>query len=114
FIGSANETAAAWSGFANHEQIEVFKSWTGNDDERRCTRHEDQFDETWEGLRRGLIVTSSADAAEVIRSVVPSESLEEIAASLRQAVDRTELQPDAIQLRDYQAEVLDSWDRADR
>jgi superfamily II DNA or RNA helicase len=113
FIGSANETAAAWSGFANHEQIEVFRNWTGEADERRCVRHEDQFDETWEGLRRGLVVTSSADAADVIRSVVPSESLEDIVASLRQAVRRTELQPDVIQLRDYQVEVLDSWDGAD-
>ena len=50
---------------------------------------------------------------DVIRSVVPSESLEEIVASLRQAVARAELQPDAIQLRDYQAEVLDSWARED-
>lgn len=113
FIGSANETAAAWSGFANHEQIEVFRSWRGDADQRRCARHEDQFDETWEGLRRGLIVTTSADAAEVIRSVVPSESLEEIVASLRRAVRRAELQPDEIQLRDYQAEVLASWDRMD-
>jgi superfamily II DNA or RNA helicase len=113
FIGSANETAAAWSGFANHEQIEVFRNWTDDTEERRCARHEDQFDETWEGLRRGLIVTSSTDAADVIRSVVPSESLEDIVASLRQAVGRAELQPDVIQLRDYQIEVLDSWHRAD-
>jgi len=113
FIGSANETAAAWSGFANHEQIEAFRSWIGTADERRCTRHEDQFDETWEGLRRGLIVISSADAAEVIRSVVPSEPIEDIVASLRRAVGRAELQPDAIQLRDYQADVLDSWETAD-
>lgn len=109
FIGSANETAAAWSGFANHEQIEAFRNWATETDERRCSRHEDQFDETWEGLRRGLIVTSSADAAAVIRSVVPEESLEDIVSSLRQAVGRAELQPDTISLRDYQAQALDSW-----
>lgn len=112
FIGSANETAAAWSGFANHEQIETFRQWAGDGDERRCARHEDQFDETWEGLRRGLIVTSSADAAQVIRSVIPSEDLTEIVESLRRAVERVELQPDAIPLRDYQSEVLESWTRA--
>src|SRR5262249_2681267 len=44
---------------------------------------------------------------------VPSEPLEEIVASLRRAVARAELQPDAIQLRDYQAQVLDSWTRED-
>lgn len=109
FIGSANETAAAWSGYANHEQIEAFRKWADDSDERRCSRHEDQFDETWEGLRRGLIVTSSDEAADVVRSVVPSEALDEIVASLRQAVDYTELQPDAIPLRDYQSEVLESW-----
>lgn len=109
FIGSANETAAAWSGFANHEQIETFRNWAGDPDERRCSRHEDQFDETWEGLRRGLVVTSSAEAATVVRSVIPEEPLEDIVRSLRHAVGRAELQPGAIQLRDYQAEVLDSW-----
>ena len=112
FIGSANETAAAWSGFANHEQIETFRKWADDNDERRCARHEDQFDETWMGLRRGLIVTSSADAAEVIRSGIPSEDLTDIVASLRRAVEREELQPDAIPLRDYQTEVLNSWNQA--
>ena len=100
FIGSANETAAAWSGFANHEQIEVFRSWVGENDERRCARHADQFDETWQGLRRGLIVTSSEDAASVIRSVVPAEPLQEIVRGLRDASQRAEFQPDAIPLRD--------------
>lgn len=113
FIGSANETAAAWSGFANHEQIEIFRSWEGDTDGRRCSRHEDQFDETWEGLRRGLVVTSSADAAAVIRSVVPEESLDDIVSSLRQAVGRAELSADAIQLRDYQSQVLDAWTTAE-
>ena len=110
FIGSANETAAAWSGFANHEQIEVFRSWVGEDDERRCSRHADQFDETWHGLRRGLIVTASEDAARVIRSVVPAEPLDEIVGGLRDASRRAEFQPDAIPLRDHQKEVLRSWE----
>lgn len=110
FIGSANETAAAWSGFANHEQIEVFTNWSGEENERRCTRHEDLFDETWRGLRRGLVVTSSGEAADLIRSVIPAEPLRDIVDSLRAAVERAELQPFAIQLRDYQAEVLQSWE----
>ena len=111
FIGSANETAAAWSGFANHEQIEAFTNWSDEVNERRCARHDDLFDETWRGFRRGLVVTSSEDAAELIRSVIPSEPLADIVGALREAVERVELQPDAIQLRDYQAEVLRSWER---
>lgn len=112
FIGSANETGAAWSGFMNHEQIEVFRSWIGDADERRCSRHEDQFDETWEGLRRGLTVTSSEEAAAIVRDVVPSEPLDEIVAALRDAVNRADLQPDAISLRDYQSSVLAAWQDA--
>lgn len=112
FIGSANETAAAWSGFANHEQIEVFADWRSETDERRCERHEVSFEETWRGLRRGLRVTSADAAADLIRSVVPAEPLAEIVRSLRDAVERVELQPNAIQLRPYQREVLDSWTQA--
>jgi superfamily II DNA or RNA helicase len=110
FIGSANETAAAWSGFANHEQIEVFTNWSGEANERRCARHEDLFDETWQGLRRGLTVTSSGDAADVIKSVIPAEALAEIVEAFRASVEHAELQPDVIQLRDYQADVLQSWE----
>ena len=58
FSGSANETAAAWSGLANFEGIEVFPDWLGDSEARRCARHADQFDETWHGLRRNLNVTS--------------------------------------------------------
>lgn len=110
FSGSANETAAAWSGLQNHEGIEVFPEWSGDTDARRCARHADQFDETWHGLRRNLNVTSSADAAKVIREYVPAEPLEEIVASLRQALTNEELKPDAISLRTYQEDVLRSWE----
>jgi len=114
FIGSANETASAWSGFANHEQIEAFTSWSGEEAERRCSRHEAQFDETWQGLRRGLNVTRSEEAAAVIRAAVPeaSEPLDEILGALQAAINDVELRPDVIQLRDYQSAVLESWERA--
>ncbi len=110
FIGSANETAAAWSGFANHEQIEAFPDWVGESEARRCNRHEEQFEETWLGLRRGLAVTDSADAASVIKSAVPAEPLDDIIDSLRSAVENATFNPDEIALRDYQAEALQSWE----
>ena len=113
FSGSANETAAAWSGLANHEGIEVFPEWLGDSEERRCSRHADQFDETWHGLRRNLNVTSVEDAAQVIRQHVPAEPLDEIVASLRQALTDAEFRPDVISLRSYQADVLTSWERAE-
>jgi superfamily II DNA or RNA helicase len=112
FSGSANETAAAWSGQANHEGIEVFPEWLGDSEARRCARHSDQFDETWHGLRRNLNVTSVEDAAKVIREYVPAEPLEDIVASLRQAITDAEFHPEVISLRPYQSEVLDSWEAA--
>lgn len=110
FIGSANETAAAWSGFANHEQIEAFPDWVGESEARRCARHEDQFEETWLGLRRGLIVTSSQDAADVIRQIVPSEPLEHIVEALREATENATFNPQEISLRPYQSQALASWE----
>ncbi|WP_309104953.1 DEAD/DEAH box helicase family protein [Microbacterium sp.] len=113
FSGSANETAAAWSGLANFEGIEVFPEWLGDSEARRCARHADQFDETWHGLRRNLSVTSVEDAAEVIRAHVPQEPLDEIVEALRAALTAAERRPEAISLRSYQSDVLDSWERAD-
>lgn len=111
FSGSANETAAAWSGIANFEGIEVFPDWTGDADARRCERHASQFEETWFGLRRNLSVTSASEAADVIRAQVPAEPLPEILAALRDSLARSEFQP-GIPLRPYQTEVLNSWESA--
>lgn len=112
FSGSANETAAAWSGLANFEGIEVFPEWTGSSEERRCARHADQFDETWHGLRRNLTITTSEEAARVIRAHVILEPLDQAIESLRDAVRDAEFNPDAIPLREYQKQVLASWNSA--
>lgn len=109
FSGSANETAAAWSGIANHEGIEVFPDWIGESEERRCTRHADQFEETWQGLRRNLVVTDSKSAAEVVLKRVAPEPLDEILEEMRTAVREVEAEPDAISLRPYQEAVLKAW-----
>ncbi|MFI8696998.1 DEAD/DEAH box helicase family protein [Dietzia maris] len=111
FIGSANETAAAWSGFNNHEQIEVFRSWTSEADGLRISRHRDLFEETWHGLRRGLRVTRSDEAGGVVLSQVPSEPVEKIVRTFREAVGNEQLLPEKIQLRDYQSAVLEAWEK---
>lgn len=112
FSGSANETAAAWSGLRNHEGIEAFPSWRSESDSRRCNRHTEQFDETWLGLRRNLNVTTSRDAAKIIRDSVPSEPLEEIVEALKLEMSRQDAVSDAISLRQYQEDVLKSWEEA--
>lgn len=109
FIGSANETAAAWSGFMNHEQIEVFCNWLDEGQRRRCDRHEELFEETWLGLRRGLRVTSQDDAAEVVRANVPAQDWEDALPALKYAAESAHGNPSAIGLRDYQEQALTSW-----
>ena len=54
FVGSANETWAAWQ--LNHESFEVFCSWRGESDLLRTRRHDDEFNRLWIGLEPGLIV----------------------------------------------------------
>lgn len=113
FVGSANETAAAWSGFYNHEQFEVFKSWGSKDEADRIARHRTQFENLWLGLRRGLRVLPAVGSNAIIRKLVAAEPLDEILESIRRLLDGATAAPiDAIELRDYQAEVLVAWEAA--
>jgi superfamily II DNA or RNA helicase len=47
FLGSANETLAAWDWRANHESFEVFRSWEGPSEAERTERHASGFDSIW-------------------------------------------------------------------
>jgi superfamily II DNA or RNA helicase len=116
FTGSANESATAWSGFGNHEQIEVYRAWLSDVDEERVSRHQNQFEEMWLGLRRGLRLMDASLSNSIIRTNVPAEPLEEILQNVANAIAtgaRSGNSP-AITLRDYQTEVLDDWDAADQ
>jgi superfamily II DNA or RNA helicase len=119
FVGSTNESAAAWSGLVNHEQIEVFTSWESRDSSERSRRHARMFEETWRNARRGLRVLNVAEAADLIRTTVPPEPLEDALAAVRdlrrrvaaaQALDRH--QPKSRSLLPHQLEVLEHWEGA--
>jgi superfamily II DNA or RNA helicase len=110
FLGSANETAMAWSDLGNHEDIEVMKSWHGADRER-IDRHTRAFDRLWVGGTRkwrtlpvDRVNLEIVDAAEEI-------SLTEAMARVRaQLVIETESKKaNAPSLLDYQREVLSNW-----
>jgi len=113
FLGSANETRAAWSGENNHEQIEVFCSWHSQESQRRSERHLALFEETWAGLRRGLKIIPSAESAEYIHRVVPPDDLNASLARVRDAsqVADSSLEPPKRPLRSYQNDVLAEWER---
>jgi superfamily II DNA or RNA helicase len=119
FVGSANETAAAWSGLGNHEQIETFASWLGEEQEIRSERHRNLFEELWAGARRGVRVSDTTTSRGVLLKVSQPDIVEVALDRVREIVrDRTQANRPAAaqprQLRDHQQQVIESWKQADR
>lgn len=112
FTGSANETAAAWSGFVNHETVDVFRSWVP-EDKLRVTDHQRDFEELWNGYRPGWRVTTVDESRDLIIAEQKPEPLAEILAQVRQAIKEGDPDSDPLTLRQYQRDVLDSWERAE-
>lgn len=114
FVGSANETAAAWSGMVNHEQIETFVSWKDPEQQSRVERHARQFRELWSGVRRGVEVSSATAAAALVRETSAPTNPDEALQLLREALEsrrRGKAGPKRT-LRPHQVSVLESWERA--
>ena len=112
FVGSANESASAWSGFGNHEQIEIFKSWEGERDVARIDGHRQYFEELWGGLRRGVTVTSSSEASAIVFKVSPPEPVDAILREFRSKIRNlgpNREKPPQIRLREYQEKALANW-----
>ena len=113
FIGSANETAAAWSGFVNHEDIEVFTSLEGGD-KARAANHVMHFEDLWEGRRKGVHPIDVRSAQKEIYEIVAPEPLSEILPAVRKAQrQRDEASSSSspkILLRDYQEQALADWE----
>ncbi|MDK7584536.1 DEAD/DEAH box helicase family protein [Alcaligenes faecalis subsp. phenolicus] len=63
FLGSANETWNGWHFAGNYEAIEVFRSWMGQGEADRVTRHEAYFERLWNGLVPGVDIIEFPDAA---------------------------------------------------
>jgi superfamily II DNA or RNA helicase len=119
FIGSANETAAAWSGFNNHEQIEVFASWRSEEQRIRANRHKKNFEQTWRGAKRGLRIIPSSQINDAIFNEIAPEPLHEVLASVRsQRTMSTQItkqkSPGIKILAPHQVAALRSWNLADR
>lgn len=119
FVGSANETAAAWSGLGNHEQIETFASWLGEEQEIRSERHSSLFEELWRGARRGVRVSDTASTRGVLLKVSQPDVIEVAIDRVREIVrDRASATPTGSnqprQLRTHQQQVIESWEQANR
>ena len=104
FVGSANETYAAWG--LNHESFEVFRSWNSADDLLRTRRHSRTFDNYWANLEEGLTVEA---LDQVSRDRLVESSEEDLDAAIR-SLRRV---PSSIQtgrtLMDHQELALANW-----
>jgi superfamily II DNA or RNA helicase len=108
FVGSANETWAAWG--LNHESFEVFCSWKGERELLRTRSHAQFFDRLWQGLESGVRVDGLA-------SVTREELLRVADEDLERAIDAVRLAPrkfarHARQVLPHQTAVLESWEDA--
>jgi superfamily II DNA or RNA helicase len=110
FIGSANESAAAWSGTGNHEQIEVFSS-KNLGDRGRITGHADGFERLWSGVDAGLELMPPSEAGALLTSLIPPEPVADILREVRSRVrDRISVSSTKmICLRKYQEQAIKAW-----
>lgn len=107
FVGSANETWAAWG--LNHESFEVFCSWRGEAELLRTRRHEHQFERLWTGHERGVIV-EPLDSVTRDRLVdVADRDLDRAMAMARTRPRRNASAAVDRQLLPHQESALRSW-----
>ena len=108
FVGSINETWAAWHPYGNHESFEVFTSW--GQEPQRPRDHLENFERLWAGEAHGVDVTApseetlSALADQLDRD--PVEVLREIAPPSRQTSQKS--------LMAHQRRALQGWRAAGR
>ncbi|WP_349878828.1 DEAD/DEAH box helicase family protein [Micromonospora sp. HUAS YX12] len=104
FVGSANETWAAWG--LNHESFEVFRSWHGESELLRTRNHADTFLRLWHGQETGVRVEPLENVTRAQLLAVADEDLERALDTARvrprrQATGRT--------LMDHQIQVIQDW-----
>ena len=117
FVGSANETMAAWSGFDNHEQIEVFTSWHNEDTLARTREHQKLFEELWAGVRRGWKIMDPRDGKDLLNRMVKPVDVDVALDQVREHIPRSKKSKGKSQSRSlmpHQIEVMEDWERHNR
>jgi len=116
FIGSANETAAAWSGAVNHEQITSFTSWRNLEDRRLIEEQKNRFEKSWRGFDRGWRVLSGEKANAFLENYKTDEKIEVSLERLRKMLKNLRQEDIQIKspetrrvLREHQSEVFARW-----
>lgn len=117
FVGSANETMAAWSGYDNHEQIEVFTSWHNEDTLARTNEHQKLFNELWAGVRRGWKILEPRESKELLNQVVKPVDVDVAIEQIRERIPQkknSNSQTKPRSLMPHQLLVIEDWERHDR
>ena len=117
FVGSANETMAAWSGFDNHEQVEVFTSWHNEDTLARTREHQKLFNELWAGVRRGWKIMDPRDGKDLLNRMVRPVDVDVALDQVREQIPRpksTQGKSQSRPLLPHQIEVMEDWERHNR
>lgn len=123
FVGSANETAAAWIESGNHENIEVFRAWNDEADRRRIDRHKSEFQVLWQGPR-GWNIVKQNEIKDLVFSVVQPKEVEVSLAEVKEIIEKSKKPKESSnnaspkkepkKLRSYQSEVLENWESNDK
>jgi len=116
FLGSANETAMAWSPWGNHEDIEVLTSWTPGESDR-IARHKRNFERLWNGGYRTWRTLAPSETDLMLLDASEEIPLEECMERVRQAKEK--YKPSVFEgsdeisisntLMEHQRAVLESW-----
>lgn len=116
FIGSANETAAAWSGAINHEQITSFTSWRNSEDRRLIEEQKNRFEKSWQGFDRGWRVLSGNKANEFLAEYKTDEKIEVSLDRLKVMLKNVRQEEIEVpnpqkrrEMREHQSDVFSRW-----
>jgi superfamily II DNA or RNA helicase len=110
FVGSANETWAAWG--LNHESFEVFCSWRGESELLRTRNHADTLARLWRGNEQGVQV-------EPLENVTRDQLVEIADDDLDRAIKAAQARPRQVAnsgprpLMQHQIDVVADWVRND-
>ena len=117
FVGSANESSAAWSGRVNHERLDVFCSWI-SEDAKRFEDHFAEFETNWGGLNPQLQLAEVITKGHAVANIeLASEDIQkQLELSRKELMDaRGEKVPAAVfALRGYQESAKQNWEAQER
>jgi superfamily II DNA or RNA helicase len=108
FIGSTNETWAAWG--LNHESFEVFRSWQDESELLRTRTHAEAYQALWRDQEVGVHVESLASVTRDKLLEVAEENMD-LALNAARSYDRPHT--DVRTLLPHQLAVVEDWIRKD-